>query len=490
MKYAYRDLLTLLISLFIFGSCTNPTGIGLEVKPEDQINALFTDTVTLRAFTVQEDSVQSGNFNQTLFGLFRDPLFGTTNVGLAMEFSMAANFAPINNDAIIDSVILVLPYGNQYYGDTTLASTFALQVHPLEEPYEYSTYSTKKWKVKPEVIGTRTMTRYAYKSTDSLTVNRYQDGKDTTVKVGPQLRIALDKAYFKDLFSSSHDSAKFATAAAFREHVKGLYMSVNASASNGMGGLVTFMNQTNVSGIEMVYTKPKQGGELEGERDTVRHFFEISPVTYNASQSYVLGAASSVENTYKQEVLDAMDTPLGGKESIYLHAPTGLRGRIVFPYLDYLKGKRLTINKAELVLYVDKDQMAGAYDVPAQRLTLYRQDIAGQRQNIPDGAAVNPNTGAYLDPRSLDYFNFGGWYEKDKGRYVFHITSYIQDVIQGKINGNELFIAPVSVMDGLVPTLPALNAGGRVILGGGNHPQYKMKLNIYYTENLGADSNN
>jgi hypothetical protein len=482
MKYAYRDLLTLLISLFIFGSCTNPTGIGLEVEPDQQINALFTDTVSIKAYTVVDDSVQSGSFNQTLFGLFRDPIFGTTTVDLALDYSLAANFTRIKDEAIIDSVVLVLPYGNQYYGDTTLASNFTVQVQPLDEVFQFSAFSTKKWQVNPQVLGSRTMTRYGYKQSDSLLVTKHEDKKDTLVKVGPQLRIALDKAYFKSLLGMSVDSAKLSTAQGFREHVKGLYMRIQPSASNGIGGLVTFMNISNVSGVEMVYREPNGLTGDDAKIDTVRRFFEISPISYTGGQSYVLGAASSVNNQYSEEVLSNLDTPFEGKESIYLHAPTGLRGKIVLPHIHQLKGKGLTINKAELVLYVDKESMAGPYNQPAHRLTLYRADIAGQRQNIPDGSSTSSTTGSYLDGRSLDYLNFGGWYEKDKGRYVFHLTSYIQDVLLGKINGNELYIAPVSMMDLYIPTLPAINTAGRVVLGGGNHSQYKMKLNLYYTE--------
>src|SRR5690554_1955088 len=127
MRIGHRDLLTMLISLFILSGCENPTGIGLDVDPEDQIEALFTDTVSLRAYTVRDDSVQSASFSQNLFGLLRDPIFGKTNVGLAIDIGRPSGFKQILPDAEIDSIVLVLPYGGDYYGDT-LASDFALRV--------------------------------------------------------------------------------------------------------------------------------------------------------------------------------------------------------------------------------------------------------------------------------------------------------------------------------------------------------------------------
>ncbi|HLW49643.1 MAG TPA: DUF4270 domain-containing protein [Sphingobacteriaceae bacterium] len=483
MKYLHRDLLTLLISLFILASCTNPTGVGLEVTPENQIEAFFSDTVSIRAYTVRDDSVQSGSFDQTLFGQINDPIFGKTVVGLAVELSRPNQFVQFREDVEIDSVILVLPYGGNYYGDTTQASTFAVQVQPLAETFQVNTYSTKQWDVKPEVVGSKTLPRYGYKTTDSLWVKIRLDGKDTTVKAPPQMRVALSNDYFKNLLGASVDSATLSTAQGFKDHVKGLYLSIDQNASTGIGGLVTFAARQGVSGVEMTY---RQSNGLTGDDagiDTIRTLLEITPATFSSGFTFFLGMASSVQNNYPQAILDQLDAPVSGKEEIYLHAPTGLRGKIVFPNIDYLKGRNLSINKAELVLYVDQEKMEGPLAHPAPRLTLYRQDLAGQRQNIPDGAAISPSTGTYFDNRSLDFLNFGGWYEKEKQRYIFHLTSYIQDVLMGKINGNELYIAPISPTDTYVPTMPALNGSGRVILGGGNHPTYRMKLNLYYTEN-------
>lgn len=114
MKYSSKDLLTWLISLFILSGCTNPTGIGLEVDPEEQIDALFTDTVSIRTYTLQDDSVQSAAFDQTTFGLFRDPIFGTTQIDLALDLLASPSVKKMSSETIIDSVILVLPYGNNF----------------------------------------------------------------------------------------------------------------------------------------------------------------------------------------------------------------------------------------------------------------------------------------------------------------------------------------------------------------------------------------
>ena len=60
MKFRHKDLLTLLISLFILGlgGCKNPSGVGLEVPPGEEISGFFTDTVSVHGYTVRDDSLQ------------------------------------------------------------------------------------------------------------------------------------------------------------------------------------------------------------------------------------------------------------------------------------------------------------------------------------------------------------------------------------------------------------------------------------------------
>lgn len=478
MKYRHKDLLTLLISLFILSGCENPSGVGLEVLPGEEITGHFTDSISVHAFTVRDDSIQSTGFNQNVFGVFKDPVLGTTVADLALEIGMPSKMPRIYSSAEIDSVVLVLPYGFDVYGDT-LSSTYALQVRQLDENFTYNTFSTKKWKVKDGLLGNVMLNRYAYRSTDSLLVSMYVDQKDSIVKVAPQLRIPLDKTFFKELFANSVDSASISTAQGFRNHVKGLYLSLDTNMSQGLGQLITFAAIDNISGVELTFRQPKDvAGDEEIEMDTIRTFFPIS--TYNPNSGANLGMASSVDNQFSMEVEAYLENQDGHVDKVFLHAPVGLRGRISFPYIDELKGQNILINKAELVLSVDESAME-AFRTPSPRLTLYREDIAGRRQNIPDGDALN-QYGTPNDPRSMNFINFGGWYDKNKTRYIFHLTSYIQDVLAGKINGNELFIAPVSTSAQFISTEPALNSGSRVILQGpAVDGGTRMKLNVYYT---------
>ncbi|WP_257670411.1 DUF4270 domain-containing protein [Parapedobacter tibetensis] len=483
MKYHTKDLLTLLISLFVLGSCKNPSGIGLDVDPDMEVVGVLTDTLSLRTVTLRDDSARSASFSQTTFGVFDDPVIGKTVADLALAIGKPTTVPRIRSDAEIDSVILVLPYGSEYFGDT-VNSTFPLQVRQLDEVYVVGEYSTKQWMAKEDVIGSRTINRFAYKNTDSISVIRHIDGKDSLVKAEPQLRIALSPSFFKGLLSESVDSALLSTEVGFNSHVKGLYLQVDESAMEGIGGLVTFRGVNNVTGIELTYRQPNGEEGDDAAIDTVRTFL---PTTVQTSTGSTFPRISSaVKHEYTAAVQAQLGNPNGNFETLYLLAPTGLRTRLQIPYIDSLKGRRIAVNKAELVLYVDSETSGSTFDAQAPRLTLYREDIAGQRQPIPDGDSRNSGNNFLGDRRSLWYryghwMAFGGDYKNDQKRYVFHLTSYIQDLLLGKINSSEFFIAPASTSDPLVPFQPGLNTGSRAVIGGGNSAEFKMKLNIYYT---------
>src|SRR5690606_3054573 len=98
---------------------------------------------------------------------------------------------------------------------------------------------------------------------------------------------------------------------------------------------------------------------------------------------------------------------------------------------------------------------------------------------IPDGDTGIPYQGStYRDPRSFGT-TFGGYYDKEKKRYLFTLTSYIQDILQGKISNNEIYISPAALSDvNIVPYLPVVNAASRAILGGGNNSNDDIKIKL------------
>ncbi|MNQ93569.1 hypothetical protein D3C85_1090420 [compost metagenome] len=142
---------------------------------------------------------------------------------------------------------------------------------------------------------------------------------------------------------------------------------------------------------------------------------------------------------------------------------------------------KMVVNKAELII----DLKSGTDVAPfraAPRLALYRFDIAGQRKNLPDNDAGDGITTAG-DPRA-NPTTFGGYFDSVNKRYVFTVTAYVQDLLDGKTEdyGTFLSVTPATAFQFTSP----FNTASRAIIGSfkkipatGNNI---MKLNVYYTK--------
>lgn len=506
MKYVTRDLLTLLISLFILSSCKNPSGIGLDNNPGDSFYGTLNDTVTLRTVTLRDDSAlsvgQLGNtntnipaisVNQLPFGYIKDDVLGETQADVALAILRPeSGDARLPKDAVIDSTILIVRYGSSFSGDTTSSSTYQLRVRQLDEDFMPSTiyYSSKKWKTKSEDIGTAQIQKFNLKDSINVIV-RGSDGKDSTARRAPELRIRLNNSFIGNLFSSSLDSATLNTDAGFINHVKGLYLTTDKSGQQGIGGIGSLATGASNSNILNSLQVTYRVTDAEGKTDTlVKEYTIPSPASsQTASFNYMVG---SVDHQFSTTVREQVANPNVNQTTVYALGMGGLRTRISFPYIDQLRGKKIAVNKAELVVYVDEEH-TGTAAAPAPRLTLYREDVSGRNNSIPDGdfSGADPRSqyGVPLsDGSTPGPYALGGFYDSDKKRYVFTMTSFIQDVLLGKVQNSEVYLAPTSELSRLIPYWADINAPSRVVLKGYNpadaeeKKENRTKLNIYYTE--------
>ena len=480
MRYFKSDLLTLLISLFILSSCENPESIGLDVDPENQITGVLIDTASIRSVTVPEDSVLTTDLSQQPLGYMESTVFGTTEANLAIGIALPSDSSQVRFGNItgtglgLDSAVLVLPYGDEFYGDS-VGSTYAVNVHRLNEQVKTQTsyYNTKSWNYNPEVIGAKTVSRFGIR--DTIRVTQIRKGRaDTVIKAQPQLRIRINNDFIANRFFGSA-SDNFSSNTKFAEYLKGLYLTINKSQSTGKGGTVFFNPDS--SRIELYYRR-QSGTDID---TNVLRF----PINVSASNTKNNNAGSTVA--------DYINKP--NQERVFVQPLSGLRTKIEFPYIQNLKNLgNIAINKAELVIYVDESVNNNPF-APAQRLMLYRTDLAGQRQEVPDNDIGQIN--GFGDARSIHIFGFGGFYDKTKKSYTFNISSYIQDLVSGNLRESEIdtYIAPIknnlvrsratsSNPDPRVADIyPSGTTAGAAILGSGttNSP-YKMKLRIIYTK--------
>ena len=453
MKLYKQDLLTLLISLFIFTGCENPDGIGLDVDPENAIEGKLIDTLTVRSATVKEDSVRTASLAKYPMGYLNDPLFGPTDAKVAISLELPSESVSFGKSPILDSAVLVLKYSDEYTGDVN--SRLLVEVGQLTERLTISSnyFSNAEHAAKPGTVGSK-LTKVNLK--DSMSVIQIVKGQpDITVKKAPQLRIPLSASFIQTNFLSA-DSIHFKTTSAFNDFIKGLQIRVNKDLTTGAGGLATFNLADSASRVELYYRN--QNGTTT---DTT---LKVFPINTSAS-------AATIKHNYAGTPIETqLNAPGTTYDVNYIQPLGGVKTHLTFPYIQNLKSLgNITINKAELVVQVE-----GGTDIfsPAPRLFLYRTDIAEQRQLIPDVLL------------GISDASLGGVYRDAKKEYRFTLTAYIQNLLNGKLNQYNTYITAVDSKATSQEALsPSATTVSRVAIGSGNATApFKMKLNIIYTK--------
>jgi hypothetical protein len=458
MRLYKLDLLTLLISLFILSSCQETESIGIVVDPASEIKGNLIDTLTINASTVAEDSIITNNLAQYPLGYLNDPILGKTTGNIGMSLTLDPPGLSFGTSPVLDSAVLVLFYGKEFHGDST--SKFQVEVRQLNSPLNATTqhYNTRSISYNNSILGSKFL-RFNLK--DSIRITELVKGKpDVQKSKTPHIRIQLDKNFITNNILAANTST-LASNTEFNKAINGLYLTVNKNQTTGKGGIV-FLNLTDSSRLE-VYYKSQNGTAI----DTTLQKFPIK----NNTTPVIAEFKHDYSGTAVQTQLSNPNTKF---DYTFVQGLAGLRTKLNFPYLEKLKSLgNITINKAELVLTVvdGTDQIK-----PAPRLLLYSTDIAKQRQFTPD---FGPNPVV-----SMSDLDFGGFYDNKNKRYKFVVTTYIQDILGGRLKQYDTYIAPVGInytrQNGPLPS--GATATSAVIGSGKLGVSYKMKLNIIYSK--------
>ncbi|MEE1946271.1 DUF4270 domain-containing protein [Pedobacter sp. KR3-3] len=460
--------MTLLISLFLFASCEKTSTIGLEIDPNTAIQGSLVDTVTISSRTLSDKIVSSNGLARNPLGLLTDPLFGKTEANLSMAVNVPSNAYSFGTTPTLDSAVLVLNYGGEFYGDST--SNFNLEVRQLVDDLSASEsfLSNQSWLASNTVIGSKSGKLYPntrVKVTDIVT------GKADTIRsASPQIRIQLNKTFIENnIININAENLK--NNQNFVRFFRGLQVKASTAATNGSMMFFEFTGST--SGLYLYY---KNQNTTTNKPDTIAVNFPI----LNSSSP----VASTVTHNYSTAVTTQLSNPNQQYPVTYLQPLSGLKTKISFPYLKNFVANvgKVVVNKAELVI----DLSSGTDPIPfnaAPRLALYRYDIAEQRKNIPDNDRGSLTTPA--DPRVTQTAAiFGGYFNAIKKQYVFVVTAYIQDLLNGKTQDYGTFLAPTPTDQ--FSLNPSMASGARSVIGSFKKNPVAgdnvMKLNIYYTK--------
>ncbi|QJD96516.1 DUF4270 domain-containing protein [Mucilaginibacter robiniae] len=462
MKFFRLDLLTLLISLFILGSCKNQSTVTLPLGNQ-QLNGtlLVDDNITIN--TTAEDSVITSGLTKTPLAYFKDNILGTTesNIATAVSLPGSSAYTLPTGSLSIDSAVLVMRYADGFYGDS-LSSNYKANVYQLTEQPTSSSYyyNNKTWAHASSLIGSRSF------NVRPKTIIRIRDivtgAADTLKKVPAQLRIALSSDFIqKNLFNAS--TAALANNAIFQNAIKGLYVTLDKNQSGAGGAIMFNLDSSNIA----VYYKATTASAVDTAVTTLSLGTHAAEIKYTRS----IAVTAALNNTSSNNL-------------VYLQGLGGLRAKISFPSLSSLFGttdvSTVTLNRAELVLTPNPG--SDIPYTPQPQIYMYRYNIAHQRTVLPD---ANGTSSGASDSRYFSTAIFGGGYDKTEKSYHFIITGYLQDLLRGKTVDYGTFIGPIDTTSRTNATdvlATAQTAGRTVIVGSDKTSAYRIKLNIIYTK--------
>ena len=455
MKFFRLDLLTLLISLFILGSCKNQDSIGLGVNSSNQLTGSLIDTSTIFINTIPDDSIATSSLTVGVpLGYFKDPILGTTESNLVFDLGLpngSAYTLPAGT-IVIDSALLVLKYTNGFYGDS-IASRYKVNVYQLNEKVVsgQTYYSNKTWNYNAgTLLGTKS---FLARPNDTIKLaSRISGSSGTSLNAAPQIRIPISQGFVNSILFNA-PSAMLASPLLFRNTVKGLYVTLDKPQVTGAGGVIMLKGTEPVGSID-VYYRATNGTTVDTNMVSI------------ASSAH----AAEVKHVYSAAVQTELNNTTKTRNTFYIQGLAGLRAKITFPYLKKLladMGSDIVINRAELVVTPDPASLVPFK--PVSRLNMYKYDLANQRAVI------------LTDQRYLSDAVFGGYYSTVKKNYHFTITPYIEDLMRGKIVDNGTFLGAADPSSQSTTTSSGL-ATRTFAIGSDLASPYRIKLNIIYTK--------
>jgi hypothetical protein len=440
---SYKLLVSLIcLSLFIT-SCKKEGDFNLGGAPASTLGMTFTDTLKLVNETILlNDSIISAKPSYLTFGGYSDPgSLGTTFEEAYVSLTLLKGNVDYSGTTV-DSAILYLSY-NYAYGDTLTGQDFSVHqiTTQLDGSVPYQT-ATSFVSYDPTVVGSKA----------NVTPRAYN---------APTMRIPLTTAFASTLLSTADNRNNVD----FNSNFYGIVIKANNnSAKCVIRANYTYVDQ---SFFQTAYTRLTVYFKRGLVKDSSVFMLTSGTAAFNKVISDRSGTPISSIVTNGDHMSDAA---LNNK--CYVQAGTGLATKVTIPNLSKLAtidGSSVIINKATLVMPLDKTSMVNRYggitgisllELNPDNSYKYRHGALSYVQsNTTNGSGYYYNQ--YLGLNLLTHTD-----------YSIDITRYIQSLVSGNYI-NDGFI--------ITPYLNSYDANG-VVLNSFNAVKDKMRLEVYYTK--------
>ena len=380
--------------------CTKPTtDIGLGLQPASELlDVVVIDTVTVELATLREDSLRTDRLSTGLVGSVYVPRFGQVKASLATQLRLSATDLNFGENPVADSLFLQLRYTGDFYGRLS-PSSFSVQ--PLADSLSFDSAYYSSW--TPPTTGDEWVSPLAG-AMDLRPADELILGEDT---LPPTLRIPLRTDLGQTLVDL--DSSTYDENASWFEVIPGVLV----QPLDVLHGALAFDINSGLSVMRLHY---------HNDTDTSFYDFLISPLS---------ARMNLFEHVFEGElaVLDVDESveELAGTERAYVLSASGTKVRLRFPHLAAFQDSLAdvpTVLKAELVLPVEPESFDKPVPAP-DRLFVLLENEEGSLSETPDEEAPIPVDGTYDATRKA---------------YVFNLSSTVQALMKGDLDGRELYL--------------------------------------------------
>lgn len=394
----FKYLSTLILAMCLLASCTKEPAVVDYDTGHYPIDFDVDTTITLKAYTIRQDSLDTFNKTFGIIGAFNDPVFGYSSAGFFTQ--MVPNKTKYDANSVPDSLILTFAISGVYGNKSQIHELQLFQLNaPVNDTIRYYTRIQGKETEKDTVsYNPVPLFKGQYRiSADSVMIN----GK----KQQAQIRINLSKTAPEFVQYLINGSSSMGSESEFNKYFNGFYFTAvptaDMTSDSDAGNFAQINFGSPVTSMQLYYHTDT--------KDSLKIEYTISK-TSKRWMRYKHYGYEQADQSFKQQVLNR-DTLLG-EERLYIQSLLGVKVRLELPDLSSLKSKgTIVINEAKLIMNNIGDETS----IPVPNSLMVR--------------AVN-SKGA-LVPLS-DEFEFGGdkyyyngIYNRSKRQYFIRMSRFI-----------------------------------------------------------------
>jgi hypothetical protein len=423
------------LTTFFLNSCEEgPTNIGEGMLPGSDFVAIKSiDTLSIRSFTMYDDSVRTNNPAISYLGEIYDPYFGTTTAEFITQIRMAEPWD--DKFFVVDSVKLFIKFAS-VEGSTNV--THKLHISEIKDQiYLDSAYYSNRV-VKPG----------GYDMPDLiLPVLK----KDTINNVIITLPKAFGQYILRDTSMLFHSNTK----PDFRSYFKGLYFRITSSPNPVL--LTVNLEPPTTFDTYKSYIIIYMTGETGAAKE---FYFILDAINKNASfNRFTHNFNTALPGKKIQHINDGFIDSLS-----YLQYLNGVYTKISLPGLATLKNDpkyaNISVNKARITVPVQFDGSLYKASTAPPRLRLRYKTSANNKYDVPD----------YFVDQYSAFFDGSLDTTKAVSVYHFNIASFVQAYLRDE--------------KGLVkPELEIFQGSGtRNVILKANNSKIPVKFDFSYTK--------